>query len=353
MKKNILFASLSLILFLCCDYQAFARQTQINKVNDLFNIHIENKDALLQDMIKQNENGVEQIKSRNHHDSIEGIDGAEAKANELNSIKETDLETSGRQKRISQEYKFYDENELEPDYTKPGNRMHKLDAADVVDATEKAMRKIGIDLMARLIELGFNCKTVKGAIHKEPTYYIEIKREDQKNTEYDQFFCEEPRNQYNCNDTLTLTCKTKGMKWGEWQDKEIHIRYDELFKSGKMVFWVDHTGKRCFEYKLSVGPRKRKGIFVIPPDPYHVLAMREFLTTKHEGATIDNISDQMSSYWYGDGDLRSIDGWSYGGRVLGSKDYAWLIYVVKYKYREGSPICLEWSEDWDERCMLK
>ena len=109
MKKNILFASLSLILFLCCDYQAFARQTQINKVNDLFNIHIENKDALLQDMIKQNENGVEQIKSRNHHDSIEGIDGAEAKANELNSIKETDLETSGRQKRISQEYKFYDE----------------------------------------------------------------------------------------------------------------------------------------------------------------------------------------------------------------------------------------------------
>ena len=72
-----------------------------------------------------------------------------------------------------------------------------------------------------------------------------------------------------------------------------------------------------------------------------------------KNATIDNISDQMSSYWYGDGDLRSIDGWSYGGRVLGSKDYAWLIYVVKYKYREGSPICLEWSEDWDERCMLK
>ena len=351
MMKTLKF--LSVMLLLCCSYQALAIQTQINEVTDLFDKHIEDKDSLLQNMKKQNDDAMEQIKSRKHHDSIEGIDGAEGKANELNSIKETDLDDSGRQKRASREYQFYDENELEPDYSKSGNRMHKLDAEDIVNTTEKAMLKLGIDLMARLIELGFNCKTVKGAIHKDPTYYIEIKREDQKNTEYDQFFCEEPRNQYNCNDNLTINCKKKGIKWGDWQYKQISIPGAELVNSGKAVFWVDHTGKRCFEYKLSVQGRSGGFFnrFKLPPDPHHVWQMREFLATKHQGATIDNISDQMTSYW--EGGIFSIDGWYYGGRTLGSKDYAWHTYVVGYQYRDGSPTCFEWSEDWDERCMLK
>ena len=131
-----------LFIFLCLRTQAFAAKTNINEVTDLFDRHIENKDELLQDMKQQNDNAVEQIKSRAHHDAIEGIGGAEGKAGELNSIRETDLDSSGRQKRVSSEYQFYDENELEPDYTKAGNRMHKLDSDDIVEATERTMRDL-------------------------------------------------------------------------------------------------------------------------------------------------------------------------------------------------------------------
>lgn len=104
MKKTLKFAGL--VLLLCAGHQMLAIQTQINEVTDLFEKHIEDKDALLQNMKQQNDNAMEQIKSRNHHDSIEGIDGAEGKANELNSIKETDLDDAGRQKRGSKEYQF-------------------------------------------------------------------------------------------------------------------------------------------------------------------------------------------------------------------------------------------------------
>ena len=54
MKKILKFVSL--ILFLCAGHQALAIQTQINKVTDLFDKHIEDKDALLQNMKKQNDN---------------------------------------------------------------------------------------------------------------------------------------------------------------------------------------------------------------------------------------------------------------------------------------------------------
>lgn len=111
MKKALLLG----LVYLFCSFKVFAIDTQINKVTDLFDKHIENKDALLLDMKKQNDNAVDQIKSGTHHDSIIGIKDAKSKVNELNSIKESDLENAGRQKRISKEYQFYDENELEPD----------------------------------------------------------------------------------------------------------------------------------------------------------------------------------------------------------------------------------------------
>jgi len=347
MMRNII--TLVFIL-LYCVLQTFAEKTNINQVTDLFDRHIENKDGLLQDMKQQNDNAAEQIRSRTHHDAIEGIDGAEGKAAELNSIKETDLDTAGRAKRSSAEYQFYDENELEPDYTKAGNRMHKQDSDDIVAGTEATMRDLGSDLMKKLSTLGFNCKTVKGPVQKEPVYYIDIKREDKKNTEYNQFFCEEPRNQYNCNDGLTLTCKSQGIQWGPWQDKQIRIPGQELVGFGRTVFWVEKTAKRCFEYKLTV--QSTSGWFgTVAPDPQVIQGMREFLTTKHPGSTIDNISTEMSSWW--EGGIFSIDGWTYGGRTLGSKDYAWNTYIVNYKYRDGSPACFEWTEDWTERCVLK
>ena len=143
------------------------------------------------------------------------------------------MDNACRAKRASKEYQFYDENELEPDYTKPGNRLHKEDSNDIVSSTDDTMSKIGSNFMAKLNSEGFDCKTVKGSVVKEPTYYIEIKRENQKNTEYDQIFCEEPRNTYNCNDTATLNCARRGKRWNPWQYREIDIGGYEIYHQAK------------------------------------------------------------------------------------------------------------------------
>lgn len=338
MKKTLLSA---VFILLCYGYQVLAIQTQVNEVTDLFDKHIEDKGELLQNLKEQNDNAIEQIRSRSHHESIEGIDGAEGKVGELNSINETDLDETGRQKRSSKEYQFYDENELEPDYTKSGNRMHKLDADDIVTSTEKTMRQVGTDLMKRLIELGFNCKTVKGAVIKEPTYYIEIKREDQKNTEYDQFFCEEPRNQYNCNDNLTLTCAKTGVRYREWQDREIvlggHMLYHNYMDWGWSVKWKrKRHGWHISGYPGSESSLSAQGI---------TDGVRLFIAN-NLGVGIDQIHPTI--------------GFPPSGRGIGNITplysrwrVAWDNYVFKYKYRDSYQVCEVWSEDWNERCMLK
>jgi len=340
-------------IFLCHLSQAFALQTQINKVNDLFDRHIEHKDDLLQNMKEQTDNAIDRIKSQNGHDSIEGIEGAEGKANELNSIKETDLDAAGRQKRSSLEYQFYDENELEPDYTKSGNRMHKLDAEDIVNTTEKAMLKLGIDLMARLIELGFNCKTVKGAIHKDPTYYIEIKREDQKNTEYDQFFCEEPRNQYNCNDSVSLSCKRIGIRYKNPEARTIrfngHTLHNQKMNWGFAVHWKTkrwgwhitpyHPGKSIFGWPDQVDSCWRD-------NPAAIIADARGYIAASLGVSIDQIGEHVTFPGSGRG-IGNITPVYCRWRVV------WDEYEFGYTYREAYKVCEEWAEDWTERCGLK
>jgi hypothetical protein len=241
--------------------------------------------------------------------------------------------------------------ELHVDYTDPLIAGHKKDASRIAEASGELLGK----LTELFKEFGIDCKAVKGNKVIEPEYHIEIKKEQIKDTVYTRTMCEEPRNKYNCRDILSMRCSKRGIRWGLWQSRQIVISGSELFRSGKTVFWVDHTGRSCFEYKLSVGPRTIGGFFsaprTIPPNSYHVALMREFLVTKHPGSTLDNISTEMSSWW--SGGLFSVDGWYYGGRRLGHKDYGWRSYTVNYQYRDGYPVCEQWSEDWSETCILQ
>ena len=123
MKKYALEIIVFLAFALHNNLPVLAVRTNVNKVNDLFDRHIENKEQLMRDINADREGAVRQIEAGNGPQHIEGINEAEGKARELESIREVDLESSGRLKRVSEEYRFYDENELEPDYSKPGNRL--------------------------------------------------------------------------------------------------------------------------------------------------------------------------------------------------------------------------------------
>ena len=323
-------------------------KTNINPKTDLFEKEIEDYGTFRDHMGSLKEQAVNGITSSGNLELISDKTGDEIQsaASDLNVIKASDLQVKGQEEVLRTGM-----TGLHVDYTDPLIAGHKKDASRIAEASGVLLGK----LTGLFKEFGIDCRTVKGNKVIEPEYYIEIKKEKVKDTVYTKTMCEEQRNKYNCRDILSMRCSKRGIRWGLWQSRQIVISGSELFRSGKTVFWVDHTGRSCFEYKLSVGPGTIKRLIsdprAIPPNSYHVALMREFLVTKHPGSTLDNISTEMSSWW--SGGLFSVDGWYYGGRRLGHKDYGWRSYTVNYQYRDGYPICEQWSEDWSETCILQ
>lgn len=328
--------TISLIMAFQFVYAActLAIQTNVNKVTDLFDKHIEDKDALFDNLKAQNNNAIREIGSKVGVNFIEGISDAEAKAAELNGIKETDLDNIGRGKRASEEYRFYDESELEPDYTKPGNSEYKLDSDEIISLTNKKMHEIG-NFMEKLKDEGFDCKTVKGSVVKEPVYHIETKKESQKNTEYDQLFCEEPKNTYNCNDTATLRCIKKGMQWNPWQYRIIYLPGDEVYRESRES--RDNNLGHPIYWK-----KKRNGWHITN----NSAGWRSFLST-YLGIHLNQIHEQIH--------------FPEGGRGVGDNTHStgenniivFDTYSLGYNFRDGHEICEQWVEDWNERCYIK
>jgi len=301
-----------------------AIKANVNNVTDSFDKHIDNKEALLGQLEKQRKDTVGGVSGKQHLSLIAGGDGAEANAQQLNSIRAVDLDQMGREKRASEEFAFYDENELEPNWEKPGNRMHKEDADAIADATGKILG----NLMSKLKEIGVDCKTVKGPIQKEPTYHIEIKREKQRNTEYDQFFCEEPRNKYNCTDDVSLKCIKKGLKYGEWEDR--------VFWIGGFDFWHNYHGwTKTVKWK-----RKKWGVYM-HQGPVYDQQRRNMIQYKF-GWRADQIEGGSAPAW-GEEPPTHVEG----------VHHVYQRYSINYRYRSVADICAEWSEDWTERCNLK
>ena len=321
-------------------------QTNINEVTDLFDRNIEDKGGLFKEMSRQNENAVSVIGSKQAEGITPGMEGVEAQVSELNSIKETDLDSSGRSKRASEELKFYNENELEPDYTKPGNRLHKLDADDIAEATSVLMG----DLMKKLKELNIDCKTVKGPVIKEPTYYIDLKREEQRNTDYDQFFCEEPRNKYNCNDSVSLTCTRKGIGFGEWQSRTIKFSGNALHNEKMNWGWAVKWKNKRWGWHITPDHPRGFGDYQVDSiwrkNPSAIIAdARAYIATKL-GVSIEQIGEHIGFPDSGRG-IGNINPIGHRWRVV------WDEYEFSYHFREVFDTCEEWKEDWTERCVLQ
>jgi hypothetical protein len=167
-----------LLVIVLTSFNALAGpKTNINKITDLYDKNLDDKQAFFNKFHQENSNAVANIKSKKDLNLVEGMSGAESEASRLSSIDATSLSSEGRKARASKKYKFFDENELEPNYKKPGNRRHKRDADHIGKATDKLMS----GLMGKLKDIGVDCKTVKGPIQKEPVYYIDPIRHPEQN----------------------------------------------------------------------------------------------------------------------------------------------------------------------------
>ena len=353
----MIFVRLSLLVcFLSIATNVVADKTNINEVTDLFDRSVSNKDQYVRDLERIREGGISNIESSTPLVHIDGIDQSEGEAARLNSIRAVDLDEEGRVTRRSGEYSFYDEGEFEPDLTKPGNRAHKEDVLRIVNATVKLLS----DLTAKLKELGVDCKTVKGPIQREPIYTIDLKREEQQNTEYDQFFCEEPRNQYDCSDSLSLTCARRGFI--KTEKTKIYIpaaELEHLFHPdewGRSTFWEMHLATGIIAAKIGASA---DSIVMEEKQIIRWAKRNGKFYNRFIGYTIDD-NGQLGTGNHGDtykGYNHFAEGFdpSYGFHAptwCGNETWHHNT-VIRLWYSLSEEICEEWSEDWDERCHLK
>ena len=327
--------------------------TNVNEQTDLFEESTGNwqewqgqinsgKDAALGDLKKgegSSPKGLEYIDKNNGQQ-------LKSQTQHLSGIKASDLNHQGSRK-LSEENMLED---LYIDYSKPLNRQHKQDAKKLALAQEKLLGDFA-GLMAQLKKLNIDCKAVKGAKKVEPSYYLQMQQEKVRNTVYNQTFCEELRNQYNCRDAVTLKCSKTGKRYGDWQDRKIrfngHLLHNQKMNWGWAVQW---KRKRWGWHIHSHHP---KGGWLGSPsespwrnNPAAIIADARGYIAAHLGVPIEQIGEHVGFPVSGRG-IGNIGGVGCRWRVV------WDEYEFAYKYRDAHAVCAQWSEDWNEQCSLK
>ena len=332
-------------------------KTNINPKTDLFEKEIEDYGTFEKAMDALKEQAVNGITSSGTLELISDKtdDELKAAAGDLSSIRATELQAKGREEVLRTGM-----TELHVDYTNPLNTEHQKDAIRIADSSEMLLGK----LMELFKEFGIDCQTVKGNTVIEPEYHIEIKKEQVKDTVYTKTMCEEPRNQYNCHDVLTLKCTRTGPVGG--------IKYILKVSRGNNGF-VDQLlqGARALSYSDKVVLMQLYGWSL----PLHLYNQNHFYNppiglvadmTPYSSVIKDIISKDINTgkiivpphrwYWpefnwngfkarHHQMSVQKITGEWYENPIPIHTPY-----IKLYYYDEQ---CIEWSEDWSETCILQ
>jgi hypothetical protein len=309
-------------------------KTNVNKQTDLFESGIEDYSSFESQIDSMKQKAIDGIGDPGNIELISDKSSGEIEeaAGNLSAIKANDLHSRGREEVMKTDIM----EELHVDYTKPLNTQHRKDALKIADASAELLG----NLAAMLKDLGIDCKTVKGNKIIEPEYYIDVKKEQTKDTVYNKTLCEELRNKYNCTDTLSMSCKTKVMQWEDWQDRTIDFGGADIYWN--LVGWM-------YSYKWD---DSEFGLH-IKQEP-HVMADIGREIAKRIGATTDQVAYvatimpplhpfRLNTPGKGFGEIFHLE----------KKSYTWEIFKFSYKYREGKLVCGEWNEDWTEECKLQ
>lgn len=318
------------ILFAISASNAYGVLTNKNEVTNFFDENIENKEELLKILEDGKNDSKTRIENKEGASFLPGRDEMNNKIDELNAISPYDLEDAGVKARQSDEYQFYDAGKFELDHEDKDVKRHKKDIDKIIEWTDDTLK----DLQHMIKKLGIaDCKTVKGPKQIEPTFYIEVKDVPAQNAEFDQVFCEDLRSTYNCSDTLTLRCIERGIKWENWQNREMLISGNYIFNQHsnwlyvirpKKGYWLMHTSNSDGRVKDQVR--------------HHIAGTL--------GVGVDHIDPNVAIGHTGEGNIYNIR----------DKCHVWDNYRVKYRYRDSKPICVKWDGDqngWNERCFLK
>jgi len=323
-------------------------KTNINPKTDLFEKGIEDYGIFRDHMGSLREQAARSIASPGNLELITDKTSDEIKsaASDLNAIKASDLQVKGQEEVLRTGM-----TGLHVDYTDPLIAGHKKDASRIAEASGVLFGK----LTELFKEFGIDCRTVKGNKVTQPEYYIDVKKEQVKDTVYTKTMCEESRNRYNCHDALTVRCHKRGMQWGPWQDKTIIIPYQSI----PWHWWI-----RSYFRPTDTRVANSFNRFTINP-VYHQEIAVYIASTIGAGLAQINVGTQditVTHIWDAlyPGYSRNVvsntlrgGGIPSGLSILNGLSVKASKVTFYYQYRSGSEICAEWVDEWDEVCGLE
>ena len=204
-KRFVSIVLITNIVFSCYSTAKEEIRTNQNNQTDLFAKEIDNKQELEQSLKHAKEQAGKGIAEQEGLKSLNVTqDEVNNKTTELNSINAYDLESAGRSQRAKEENHYYEL--LEVDHSAPGMIKHKQDMEQIANASGKLIAK----LTQGLKEIGVNCKKTKGNKEVEPQYVIDTEQELSSDITYTKVICEQPRNAYDCTQSLNVSCGQMG-----------------------------------------------------------------------------------------------------------------------------------------------
>jgi hypothetical protein len=335
-------------------------KTNINPKTDLFEKEIEDYGTFRDHMGSLREQAIDGIASPGNLELISDKtdDEIKAAASDLSTIRATDLQVKGQEEVLRTGIM----EELHVDYTNPLNTEYQKDASRIADASGNLLKK----LTELFKEFGIDCKAVKGNMVIEPEYYIDIKKEQIKDTVYTKAICEEPRNRYKCYDVLTASCKRKGAV-GEL--KYVFLAVDgfvnQLLEGTRRVGYDDRAVLAQLEGRLAdmtpyssvikgiIGKIFKKTNITVPSyrleiTPKRIYRGYEALRNHFALRKLIQMSVQARTGEWFDNWIEAIQASSMSCR------YSLITYndrfIPLFYYDEG---CVEWVDEWDEVCGLE
>lgn len=224
-------------------------KTQINERSDLFEQSIEDLPDFTEQLEADKQLGIDSIGGE--HGTPQGLsfitkqtkEELQAESSNLEAIDADDLNSRGQEGMIKNDTL----NELYTDYSKPLNQQHMRDAQSIAAAQDALLS----NLLGALKELGVDCKTVKGNKKIEPEYFLQTKTTTHKDTVYNQTFCEELRNKYNCQTSVSLKCIRKGIKWDEWEERKIKFPGTLLYNQARSWGYASKFKKKRWGWHIT------------------------------------------------------------------------------------------------------
>lgn len=326
------------------EYRDPTIRVNVNEQTDLFEKSTDDYSGLQKQIEGQRDSAMDSARSGGGMEYLtkESKEEIEQNADELASIKATELNSRGTGEMLKENVI----NELYVDYNKPLNKQYLVDAKKLAKGQDELMR----NLLANLQDIGVDCKTVKGPIEQEPTYYLQVEQEKHKDTVYNKTICEELRNTYQCNDSVTLTCTRKGKGFGEWEARSIKFSGHALH--GEKMNWGYATKWKNKRWGWHITPNHQQAYGESQVDsiwrnnPGAIIADARAYIASKLGVSIDQIGEYVEFPSSGRG-IGNINPVNHRWRVV------WDEYEFKYHFREMFDVCEEWKEDWTERCRLQ